>query len=75
MKTNGGVNVQIHVLLTSALVGGEWSASRSCRFTPGEIAPGIVCRGGWVGPRTGLDATEKRVILPLPGIELRPSIP
>jgi hypothetical protein len=28
MKTYGGVDVQIHVFLTSALVGGEWSASR-----------------------------------------------
>jgi hypothetical protein len=30
------VGVQIHVFLTSALVGGEWSASRPCRFTPGK---------------------------------------
>jgi hypothetical protein len=28
-----------------------------------------------VGPRTGLDAVEKRKILPLPGIEPRPSSP
>jgi hypothetical protein len=33
------VDVHIHVFLTSALVGNEWSASRSCRFTPGERAP------------------------------------
>jgi hypothetical protein len=33
MKTYGGVDVQIHVFVTLALVGGEWSASRSCRFT------------------------------------------
>jgi hypothetical protein len=26
--------------LTSALVEGQWSASRPCRFTPGERAPG-----------------------------------
>jgi hypothetical protein len=24
------------IFLTSALVGGEWSVSRSCRFTPGK---------------------------------------
>jgi hypothetical protein len=39
MKTYGGVDVQIHVYLTLALVGGKWSASRPDRFTPGERAP------------------------------------
>jgi hypothetical protein len=39
MKTYGGVDVQIHIFLTSALVGGEWSASRPGRFTPGKEAP------------------------------------
>jgi hypothetical protein len=39
MKTYPGMNVQIHVFLSSALVRGEWSASRSCRFTQGETAP------------------------------------
>jgi hypothetical protein len=33
MKTYGGVGVYIHIFLTSALAGGEWSASRSGRFT------------------------------------------
>jgi hypothetical protein len=36
MKTYGGVNVYIQAFLTSALVGGEWSASHPDRFTPGE---------------------------------------
>jgi hypothetical protein len=45
---------------TSALDGGEWSASRPGRaFTPGERTPGTHCTGGWVGPRAGLD-TEVR---------------
>jgi hypothetical protein len=39
MKTYGGVDVQIHVLLTSVLVGNEWSGSRACCFNPGESAP------------------------------------
>jgi hypothetical protein len=39
MKTYGGVDVQIHIFLTSALVGGEWSASLRCRFTPGKEPP------------------------------------
>jgi hypothetical protein len=30
------VDVWIHIYLTSALVGGEWSASRLGRFTPGK---------------------------------------
>jgi hypothetical protein len=39
MKAYGGVDVYIHIFLTSALIGGEWSASRPGRFTPGERAP------------------------------------
>jgi hypothetical protein len=38
MKANGGVDVQIHIFLTSALVLGEWSASRPGRFTPEKRA-------------------------------------
>jgi hypothetical protein len=38
MKVFGGVDVQIHILLTSALAGGEWSASGPGRLTPGEKA-------------------------------------
>jgi hypothetical protein len=39
MKMYEGVDVYIHGLWTSVLVGGEWSASRPCRFAPGEKAP------------------------------------
>jgi hypothetical protein len=59
--------------LTLVLDGGEWSASRPGRFTPEESAPGTHWIGGWVGPRVRLDSMEKRQILPLPGIEPRPS--
>jgi hypothetical protein len=48
--------------LTSALDGGERSASRSSRFTPRERATGTHWIGGWVGPRAGLDAVVKRKI-------------
>jgi hypothetical protein len=51
MKTYGGVGI-IHVFLTSALVGDEWSASRLCRFTLGERATGThwIALGGPQGP-------------------------
>jgi hypothetical protein len=39
MKTYGEVDVSIHIFLTSAIVGGEWSASRPFRFTPGKEPP------------------------------------
>jgi hypothetical protein len=71
MKAYGGVGVENHVLLTSALDGGEWSALRPDRFTPGEEAPGTYWRGGWVGPKTGLDDVERRIYFTPPGLELR----
>jgi hypothetical protein len=49
--------------LISALDGGEWSASRPCRFIPGERALGTHWIGGWVGLSAGLDAVEERKIL------------
>jgi hypothetical protein len=61
-----------HTFLTSALVGGEWSASRPGRFTPGKRTHGTHWIGGWVNPRTGLDDVEDRKFLTLPGLELRP---
>jgi hypothetical protein len=70
MKAYGGVDIYIHVLLTSALVGGEWSASRPGRFPPGGRASGTHWIGGWVGPSTGLDDVEMRKFLTLPGLEL-----
>jgi hypothetical protein len=72
MKAYGGVAVQIHISLILALAGGEWSASRPGRFTPGERAPGIHWIGGWVGHRAVLDDLEKRKFLTLPGLELQP---
>jgi hypothetical protein len=61
MKTYGGVDVQTDVFLTSALVRGEWSASRPGRFTTGGGAPPPRThrRGGWVGPRASLNDMEK----------------
>jgi hypothetical protein len=61
---------------------GEWMY-RSIHFLPRhfsevtvqfheERAPGTHWIGGWVGPRTSLDDTERRRILTLPGLDLRP---
>jgi hypothetical protein len=69
-----GVEVWCHAFLTSALGGCEWSALRPGCFTPGERAPGNSCIGGWVGPRAGLDAVEKRKI-PSPLQESNPQTP
>jgi hypothetical protein len=56
--------------LTSALDGGEWSASRPGRYTSRERAPGTHWIGGWVGRRAVLDAVVKRKIPTSPrGIE------
>jgi hypothetical protein len=49
-------------LLTSALGGGEFSASHPYRFTSEETAPGTHCIGGWVGPSADLDVMEKKKI-------------
>jgi hypothetical protein len=48
--------------LTSALDGGDWSASRPSRFIPRERAHGIQRIGGWAGPTAVLDAVVKRKI-------------
>jgi hypothetical protein len=66
------MDVYIHVFLTSALVGGEWSPSRPSRFTPKEKAPSTHWIRGLVDPRAGLDDVEKSKFLTLPGLELRP---
>jgi hypothetical protein len=61
MKAYGGVEVLIYIFLTSALAGGQWSASRPGRPTPGERAPGTQWIGGLGGPqsRSGRRGEEK----------------
>jgi hypothetical protein len=60
--------------LTSAIDGGEWSASRPGRFTPRERAPGTHWIGVWVSPRAVLDAVVKKKI-PSPLRESNPTTP
>jgi hypothetical protein len=48
MKAYGRGDVEIHIFLTSALAGGEWSASRPGRFTPGKEPPVLIRKEvGW----------------------------
>jgi hypothetical protein len=58
-KTYGGVDVEIQIFSTSALVGSEWSVSRPGRFTPKERDFDIHWIEGWVGLKAGLDDMEK----------------
>jgi hypothetical protein len=63
---------QLHAFLTSALDGGEWSASRFGRPNPRERASVTHWIGGWVGFRTGPDTVaKKKYSQPLP----RPETP
>jgi hypothetical protein len=61
--------------LTSALDGGEWSASGPSRFTPGERVHSTHWIGGWVGPRAVLDAVVKRKKIPSPRRKSNPRTP
>jgi hypothetical protein len=54
---SGGIVPQF---LTSALDGGEWSASRPNCFTPEKRAPGNHWTGNWASLRAGLNAVEKK---------------
>jgi hypothetical protein len=66
MKTNEGVEVQLHEFLILAVDGGECSTSRPSRFTPRVKAPGAHWIEGRVGPRAFLDAVVNTKIIPAP---------
>jgi hypothetical protein len=59
------VDIYIHIFLTSALVGGEWSA------LPQGKSPEYPMDGR-VGPPTGLNNMEKRKFLPIQVLKLQP---
>jgi len=52
----GSVGIAL-LIFTSALDGGEWSASRPVRCIPRDRAPVTHWIGGWVGPRAVLTNT------------------
>jgi hypothetical protein len=57
-----GVGGVVAPFLALALDGGEWSASRPCRFTPTGRASGTRCMGAWVGPRVCVAGIEPRFL-------------
>jgi hypothetical protein len=65
------MDVQIHIFLTAALVGAEWSASRPNRFIPGKINSGTLQDRRVNGPQNSSGVGEDK-ILPILGLELRP---
>jgi hypothetical protein len=67
MKAYWGVGLYLHAFLTSALDGGEWSASRPSRFSPRKESLVPIGPQSWSG-RSG----EEKNSHPLPGLE--PSI-
>jgi hypothetical protein len=70
MKAYGGVDVQIHIFLTSTLAGGEWSALGLRQLYLRERAPVTHSVRGFVDPRASLEEVEKRKFLTLPGLEI-----
>jgi hypothetical protein len=50
MKAYGGMDVQIHVFLTLALVKGQWLTLRPKALSPKERTHDTHWIGGWMGP-------------------------
>jgi hypothetical protein len=69
MKMYGEVDVEIHIFLTSVLVGDVISFKPRQLYRQGK-RPGTTWTGSWVDPRARLDEVEKRIFLTLPGLEL-----
>jgi hypothetical protein len=72
MKAYGGMDVYVHIFLTSVLAGGEQSGWCPSRFTPGEGTPQYPLDRRLGGPqiRSGQHGEEK--ILDPTGIQPTP---
>jgi hypothetical protein len=62
-RAYGGVDLELHSFLTSALDRSECSESRLDRFTLRVISPVTQTIGGYVNPTDGLGAWEMRQFL------------
>jgi hypothetical protein len=67
-----GMDEEVHVFFTSALDGGEWSASHPRRFNPKEIAPGTHWVGDLVGHRAVCRTWRRESFLTLQGLNSGP---
>lgn len=56
----GGTDVQLHEFLTSSHDGGWELTSCPSHFMTGEMCPGNLRIGDWVGSRANPDFSEKR---------------
>jgi hypothetical protein len=65
MEAFGGRRYSSYLFLTSALDGGEWSASRLPRFTPRERTSGTHWIGGWAGPAVWTQGLEEKSSAPV----------
>jgi hypothetical protein len=77
MKAYEGVEIYIQLVLILTLDDGEWPASRSGSFTPGESPQYRLPWRLWGSQsRSGSDGEEKKIpALPQPKIETRSSSP
>jgi hypothetical protein len=65
----GGVEVHVHIFLSSVVDGDKWSALRSECFTHGKTPPGTHWIRGCVSLRVGLDDAGRENLLVLSRIE------
>jgi hypothetical protein len=72
MKAYGGMAVEVHIFLTSELLGASGQLHSSAALPPGKGPPCSHWIGDWVDPRAGLVDVEERKHCTLPGFELRP---
>jgi hypothetical protein len=59
IKSYVEMEVSFHIILTSTLDRGQWSASGSGCCIPDETAVVVHCKRGYAGSRTGPDTVEK----------------